>query len=187
LRGVQAEGHTDLGAAMKTFVAQHKRGALPSCCGPDPAASARHQRRRGQGPFQSTFVPARPEARPKGDVRVYAANRVTSEVTVTAKVLDATGRLQGVPRRGASLLSRQVSTSRRRDVPDDHPARLRRGGNALEIAMTEQEPQETGVGSPNLPCPAVNSNQGTGISPNHGGHLRRDPTACRRSARGATS
>jgi uncharacterized protein (DUF58 family) len=98
LRGVKAEGHTDLGEAMKTFVAQHKRKGLAVLITDlyDPAGFEKGinvLRYNKFEPFVLHVVdPA--EARPdlKGDVRVYDCETGEErEVTVTAKVLERYG------------------------------------------------------------------------------------------------
>lgn len=95
LRGVSASGHTDLGEAMKTFVAQHKRRGLAVLLTDlyDPAGFERGinvLRYAKFEPFVLHLVdPA--EARPdlRGDVRVYDCETGDErEVTVTAKVLE---------------------------------------------------------------------------------------------------
>jgi uncharacterized protein (DUF58 family) len=94
LRGVAADGQTDLGDAMKTFVAQHKRRGLAVLMSDlyDPAGFERGinvLRYNKFDPFVVHVVdPA--EARPKlhGDVLVYDCETGEErEVTVTAKVL----------------------------------------------------------------------------------------------------
>src|SRR5690349_13399349 len=98
LRGVQAEGETDLGEAMKTFVAQHKRRGLAVLLSDlyDPAGFERGinvLRYNKFEPFVLHIVDthdARPEL--KGDVRVYDCETGEErEVTVTAKVLERYG------------------------------------------------------------------------------------------------
>lgn len=95
LRGVQADGATDLGEAMKTFVAQHKRRGLAVLLTDlyDPKGFERGinvLRYNRFEPFVLHIVDPR-EARPdlKGDVRVYDCETGDErEVTVTAKVLE---------------------------------------------------------------------------------------------------
>lgn len=95
LRGVRAEGRTDLGEAVKTFVAQHKRRGLAVLLTDlfDPAGFERGinvLRYNKFEPFVIHLVDPR-EARPdlRGDVRVYDCETGDErEVTVTAKVLD---------------------------------------------------------------------------------------------------
>jgi uncharacterized protein (DUF58 family) len=99
LRGVRADGETDLGEAMKTFVAQHKRRGLAVLISDlyDPAGFERGinvLRYNKFEPFVLHVVDAR-EARPdlRGDVRVYdCESGEEREVTVTAKVLERYGR-----------------------------------------------------------------------------------------------
>jgi uncharacterized protein (DUF58 family) len=95
LRGVQAEGMTDLGEAMKTFVAQHKRRGLAVVLSDlyDPAGFERGinvLRYAKFEPFVLHIVDpndAKPDMR--GDVRVYDCESGDErEVTVTAKVLE---------------------------------------------------------------------------------------------------
>ena len=95
LRGVQAEGLTDLGEAMKTFVAQHKRRGLAVVLSDlyDPAGFERGinvLRYAKFEPFVLHIVDphdAKPDMR--GDVRVYDCESGDErEVTVTAKVLE---------------------------------------------------------------------------------------------------
>jgi uncharacterized protein (DUF58 family) len=95
LRGVKAAGHTDLGEAMKTFVAQHKRRGLAVLLTDlyDPAGFERGinvLRYNKFDPFVIHVVDPR-EQRPdlRGDVRVYDCETGDErEVTVTAKVLE---------------------------------------------------------------------------------------------------
>lgn len=95
LRGVRASGHTDLGEAMKTFVAQHKRRGLAVLLTDlyDPAGFERGinvLRYAKFEPFVIHVVDAH-EARPdlRGDVRVYDCETGDErEVTVTSKVLE---------------------------------------------------------------------------------------------------
>jgi uncharacterized protein (DUF58 family) len=95
LRGVKAEGQTDLGEAMKTFVAQHKRRGLAVLLTDlyDPSGLERGinvLRYNKFEPFVLHVVDpndARPDLR--GDVRVYDCETGDErEVTVTAKVLE---------------------------------------------------------------------------------------------------
>jgi len=94
LRGVRAEGVTDLGEAMKTFVAQHKRRGLAVLLTDlyDPLGFERGinvLRYNKFEPFVLHIVDPS-EAKPdlKGDVRVYdCESGEEREVTVTAKVL----------------------------------------------------------------------------------------------------
>ncbi|AKT43176.1 DUF58 domain-containing protein [Chondromyces crocatus] len=98
LRGAGAEGETDLGEAMKTFVAQHKRRGLAVIVSDlyDPAGFERGinvLRYNKFEPFVLHVVDPR-EARPdlRGDVRVYDCETGEErEVTVTAKVLERYG------------------------------------------------------------------------------------------------
>jgi len=98
LRGVRAEGHTDLGEAMKTFVAQHKRRGLAVLLTDlyDPMGFERGinvLRYNKFEPFVLHIVDPT-EARPdlRGDVRVYDCETGDErEVTVTAKVLERYG------------------------------------------------------------------------------------------------
>lgn len=95
LKGVRAEGTTDLGEAMKTFVAQHKRRGLAVILSDlyDPAGFERGinvLRYNRFEPFVIHIVDAG-DARPalRGDVRVYDCETGDErEVTVTAKVLE---------------------------------------------------------------------------------------------------
>ncbi|MCK6586736.1 MAG: DUF58 domain-containing protein [Polyangiaceae bacterium] len=95
LRGVRAEGVTDLGEAMKTFVAQHKRRGLAVVLSDlyDPAGFERGinvLRYNKFEPFVIHLVDTN-DAKPdlKGDVRVYDCETGEErEVTVTAKVLE---------------------------------------------------------------------------------------------------
>ena len=99
LKGVRAEGATDLGEAMKTFVAQHKRRGLAVLISDlyDPEGFERGinvLRYNRFEPFVLHIVDPS-EARPdlKGDVRVYDCETGEErEVTVTAKVLERYGR-----------------------------------------------------------------------------------------------
>jgi uncharacterized protein (DUF58 family) len=94
LKGVKADGHTDLGEAMKTFVAQHKRRGLAVLLTDlyDPAGLERGinvLRYNKFEPFVIHVVDPE-EGRPalRGDVRVYDCETGEErEVTVTAKVL----------------------------------------------------------------------------------------------------
>jgi uncharacterized protein (DUF58 family) len=95
LTGVKAVGATDLGDAMKTFVAQHKRRGLAVVLSDlyDPAGFERGinvLRYNRFEPFVLHLVDptdARPDLR--GDVRVYDCETGDErEVTVTAKVLE---------------------------------------------------------------------------------------------------
>lgn len=95
LREVSAEGQTDLGDALRTFVAQHKRRGLAILVSDlyDPAgfeAGINVLRYNKFDPFV-VHVIDRDEARPEfhGDVLVYDCETGDErEVTVTAKVLD---------------------------------------------------------------------------------------------------
>src|SRR3954471_1953568 len=95
LKGVKAQGETDLGGAMKTFVAQHKRKGLAVLLTDlfDPAGLERGinvLRYNKFEPFVLHLVDPR-EARPdlRGDVRVYDCETGDErEVTVTAKTLE---------------------------------------------------------------------------------------------------
>lgn len=95
LKGIRADGVTDLGEAMKTFVAQHKRRGLAVLLSDlyDPAGFERGinvLRYNKFEPFVLHLVDpsdAKPEL--KGDVRVYDCETGDErEVTVTAKVLE---------------------------------------------------------------------------------------------------
>ena len=95
LREARAEGTTDLGDAMKTFVAQHKRRGLAVLVSDlyDPAGFQRGINALRYNKFDVFVVhvvdPG--EARPKlhGDVLVYDCETGEErEVTVTAKVLE---------------------------------------------------------------------------------------------------
>ncbi|MFO0761575.1 MAG: DUF58 domain-containing protein [Byssovorax sp.] len=98
LRGVKAEGHTDLGEALKTFVAQHKRKGLAVLITDlyDPAGFEKGinvLRYNKFEPFVLHIVDPT-EAKPdlRGDVRVYDCETGEErEVTVTAKVLERYG------------------------------------------------------------------------------------------------
>ena len=95
LRDVKAQGTTDLGEAMKTFVAQHKRRGLAVLLTDlyDPAGFERGinvLRYNKFDPFVIHIVDPS-EAKPdlRGDVRVYDCETGDErEVTVTAKVLE---------------------------------------------------------------------------------------------------
>lgn len=95
LSGVKAEGETDLGEAMKTFVAQHKRKGLAVVLSDlyDPEGFERGinvLRFNRFEPYVIHLVDSR-EGKPdiRGDVRVYDCETGTErEVTVTAKVLE---------------------------------------------------------------------------------------------------
>lgn len=95
LTGVRAEGATDLGEAMKTFVAQHKRKGLAVLISDlyDPEGFERGinvLRFNRFEPYVIHVVDKR-DAKPdiKGDVRVYDCETgAEREVTVTAKVLE---------------------------------------------------------------------------------------------------
>ena len=98
LKGVKAEGHTDLGEAMKTFVAQHKRRGLAVLLTDlyDPAGFERGINVLRYNKFEPFVIhvvdpsEARPDLR--GDVRVYDCETGEErEVTVTAKVLERYG------------------------------------------------------------------------------------------------
>lgn len=95
LRGVKADGRTDLGEAMKTFAAQHKRRGLAVLLTDlyDPAGFEKGinvLRYAKFEPFVLHIVDPN-ESKPdlKGDVRVYDCETGEErEVTVTAKVLE---------------------------------------------------------------------------------------------------
>ncbi len=95
LSGVKAEGETDLGEAMKTFVAQHKRKGLAVVLSDlyDPEGFERGinvLRFNRFEPYVIHLVDSR-DGKPdiRGDVRVYDCETGTErEVTVTAKVLE---------------------------------------------------------------------------------------------------
>ena len=99
LRDVRAEGTTDLGEAMKSFVAQHKRRGLAVLLSDlyDPAGFEKGinvLRYAKFEPFVLHIVDPT-EAKPdlKGDVRVYDCETGDErEVTVTAKVLERYGK-----------------------------------------------------------------------------------------------
>jgi uncharacterized protein (DUF58 family) len=95
LTGVRAEGETDLGEAMKTFVAQHKRKGLAVLLSDlyDPEGFERGINVLRYNRFEPYVIhlvdprDGRPEMR--GDVRVYDCETgAEREVTVTAKVLE---------------------------------------------------------------------------------------------------
>jgi uncharacterized protein (DUF58 family) len=98
LKSVRADGATDLGEALKTFVAQHKRRGLAVLISDlyDPAGFERGinvLRYNRFEPFVLHIVDPS-EARPdiRGDVRVYDCETGEErEVTVTAKVLERYG------------------------------------------------------------------------------------------------
>lgn len=140
LRGVRADGVTDLGEAMKTFVAQHKRRGLCVLLSDlyDPAGFERGintLRYNRFEPFVIHIVDSS-ESKPdlKGDVRIYDCESGDErEVTVTAKVLerykDAYDRYLTDVRRFCT--SRQVSYFRADvDIPFDELILrvFRRGG-----------------------------------------------------------
>jgi uncharacterized protein (DUF58 family) len=95
LSGVKAEGETDLGEAMKTFVAQHKRKGLAVVLSDlyDPEGFERGinvLRFNRFEPYVIHLVDQR-DGKPdiRGDVRVYDCETGNErEVTVTAKVLE---------------------------------------------------------------------------------------------------
>lgn len=95
LEGVKATGHTDLGAALKTFVAQHKKRGLAVLLSDlyDPSGfehGINTLRYNKFEPFVLHIVDPR-EARPdlRGDVRVYDCETGEErEVTVTSKILE---------------------------------------------------------------------------------------------------
>lgn len=95
LSGVKADGETDLGEAMKTFVAQHKRKGLAVLLSDlyDPEGFERGinvLRFNRFEPYVIHLVDPR-DGRPdvRGDVRVYDCETgAEREVTVTAKVLE---------------------------------------------------------------------------------------------------
>ncbi len=95
LKAVKANGTTDLGEAMKTFVAQHKRRGLAVILSDlyDPAGFERGINTLRYNKFEPFVLhivdphDARPDL--KGDVRVYDCETGDErEVTVTAKVLE---------------------------------------------------------------------------------------------------
>ncbi len=95
LSGVKAEGETDLGEAMKTFVAQHKRKGLAVLISDlyDPEGFERGinvLRFNRFEPYVIHLVDSR-DGKPdiRGDVRVYDCETgAEREVTVTAKILE---------------------------------------------------------------------------------------------------
>jgi uncharacterized protein (DUF58 family) len=102
LTGVKAEGPTDLGEAMKTFVAQHKRKGLAVLLSDlyDPDGFERGinvLRFNRFEPYVIHLVDPR-DGKPeiKGDVRVYDCETGDErEVTVTAKVLEKYQKVYG--------------------------------------------------------------------------------------------
>jgi uncharacterized protein (DUF58 family) len=102
LSGVKAEGATDLGEAMKTFVAQHKRKGLAVLLSDlyDPDGFERGinvLRFNRFEPYVIHLVDQR-DGKPelKGDVRVYDCETGDErEVTVTAKVLEKYQKVYG--------------------------------------------------------------------------------------------
>ncbi|UQA55090.1 DUF58 domain-containing protein [Polyangium aurulentum] len=102
LSGVKAEGATDLGEAMKTFVAQHKRKGLAVLLSDlyDPDGFERGinvLRFNRFEPYVIHLVDPR-DGKPelKGDVRVYDCETGDErEVTVTAKVLEKYQKVYG--------------------------------------------------------------------------------------------
>lgn len=95
LSGVKAEGETDLGEAMKTFVAQHKRKGLAVLLSDlyDPEGFERGINVLRFNRFEPYVihivdpVDGKPDIR--GDVRVYDCETgAEREVTVTAKILE---------------------------------------------------------------------------------------------------
>ncbi|HEY4119235.1 MAG TPA: DUF58 domain-containing protein [Byssovorax sp.] len=140
LSGVKADGHTDLGAAVRTFVAQHKRRGLAVLLTDlyDPAGLERGinaLRFAKFEPFVMHIVDAN-DARPdlKGDVRVYDCETGDErEVTVTAKVLEryAAAHAEYLEEARRFCTSRQVSYFRADvDAPFDELILrvFRRGG-----------------------------------------------------------
>src|SRR3954469_3163164 len=98
LKDVKAEGHTDLGEAMKTFVAQHKRRGLAVLLTDlyDPAGFERGINVLRYNKFEPFVIHVvdKSEGKPdlRGDVRVYDCETGEErEVTVTAKVLERYG------------------------------------------------------------------------------------------------
>lgn len=95
LSGIKAEGETDLGEAMKTFVAQHKRKGLAVVLSDlyDPEGFERGinvLRFNRFEPYVIHLVDSR-DGKPdiRGDVRVYDCETgAEREVTVTAKILE---------------------------------------------------------------------------------------------------
>ena len=140
LSGVKADGHTDLGAALRTFVAQHKRRDLAVLLTDlyDPAGLERGinaLRFAKFEPFVMHMVDpndARPDLR--GDVRVYDCETGDErEVTVTAKVLEryAAAHAEYLEEARRFCTSRQVSYFRADvDAPFDELILrvFRRGG-----------------------------------------------------------
>ncbi|HZU81631.1 MAG TPA: DUF58 domain-containing protein [Polyangiaceae bacterium] len=140
LRAIEADGRTDLGDAMKTFVARHKRRGLAVLVSDlyDPAGFERGinvLRYNKFDPFVVHVVdPA--EARPKlhGDVLVYDCETGDErEVTVTAKVLQrfAQAHAQYLAQIDRYCATHQVPYARASiDVPFDEMILrvLRRGG-----------------------------------------------------------
>ena len=118
LREVRAAGQTDLGEAMKTFVAQHKRRGLAVLLTDlfDPVGFERGintLRYAKFEPFVLHLVDTR-EAQPdlRGDVRVYDCETGDErEVTVTAKVLERYRRAydEYIEEAERFCMSRQVS------------------------------------------------------------------------------
>jgi uncharacterized protein (DUF58 family) len=95
LRELEPEGHTDLGDALKTFVAQHKRRGLAVLISDlyDPQCFERGINVLRYNKFDPFVVHVvdKQEARPKlnGDVLLYDCETGDErEVTVTAKVLE---------------------------------------------------------------------------------------------------
>jgi uncharacterized protein (DUF58 family) len=95
LSGVKAEGETDLGEAMKTFVAQHKRKGLAVLISDlyDPEGFERGINVLRFNRFEPYVIhivdpkDGKPDIR--GDVRVYDCETgAEREVTVTAKILE---------------------------------------------------------------------------------------------------
>ena len=102
LRGVRADGLTDLGEAMKTFVAQHKRRGLAVLLTDlyDPMDFERGINVLRYNKFEPfvLHVVDPTEAKPdlKGDVRVYDCETGDErEVTVTPKLLERMQRAWG--------------------------------------------------------------------------------------------
>jgi uncharacterized protein (DUF58 family) len=98
LRGVQAEGTTDLGDAMKTFVAQNKRRGLAVLVSDlyDPRGFEKGINVLRYNKFDPFVVhvtdPSEGKPRLNGDVLVYDCETGEErEVTVTAKVLSRFG------------------------------------------------------------------------------------------------
>ncbi len=95
LKDIKATGHTDLGEAMKTFVAQHKRRGLAVLLTDlyDPAGLERGINVLRYAKFEPFVIHMVDESEGKpnlrGDVRVYDCETGEErEVTVTAKVLE---------------------------------------------------------------------------------------------------